>query len=65
MESPEPWDDDEPPDLPGPTPPPRRGSTIGTVIGAVLGVVLVAGGLFVVGTFIVLAVGLSHMGSNK
>jgi len=44
---------------------PYRERSIWTVIGITLAVLLTIGGLAVVGTMVLLVVGMSHYGSNK
>ena len=63
FEPPEQEPTDRPPRLP--VRQPKQGWSLGAIIGGILGAVLVLGGLFVVGMFVFLAVGLSHWGSNK
>jgi hypothetical protein len=45
--------------------PTRAGATVWSVLGIALAVVLVIGGLVFAGAIVVLAVGISHYGSNK
>ena len=41
------------------------GRTASSVLGIVVAVILVVGGLAIVGAMVVIAVGVSHFGSNK
>jgi hypothetical protein len=43
----------------------KRGWSVAAVIGGILAAVLIIGGLFVVGVFVLFAIGLSRWGSNK